>query len=74
VLSTIKGMPASRAIFPHRRDVDHVDRGIAERLREDRLRVGPERAAEILRIVGIDQRRLDPQLLKLTASIVYVPP
>ena len=49
----------------HRREIDHVDGGVAQCFREDRLRVRTQRLAEIAGIVGIDERRLDPELAEI---------
>jgi hypothetical protein len=61
--------------MPARRfDVDDVDERIAERLGVQDLRVRPDRAAEILRIVRIDERRLDAELLQVHAEQRVRPP
>jgi hypothetical protein len=43
-------------------DVDDVDRRIAERLGVEQPGVRLDRPADVLRVVGIDKRRLDPEL------------
>jgi hypothetical protein len=51
-----------------RGDIDHVDRGVAEGFGEDRLGIRLDRAAKILRVVGIDHRRLDADLAEVHAE------
>ena len=48
-----------------RLDVDDVDGRVTERLGVDELRIGFERPAEILRLVGMDEGRLDAELLQV---------
>ena len=48
-----------------RLDVDDVDERVTERLGVEELRIGFERPAEILRLVRMDEGRLDAELLQV---------
>ena len=52
-----------------RRDVADVELRIADRLRVDGLRVRSQRRLERRRVVGIDERRLDPELRERHAEL-----
>ena len=70
----MSGRPCSCAIARHGLDVEHVDQRIAQRLAVHEPRVGPDRAAEVVRVLGIDEGGLDAEAREADAELAYVPP